>query len=130
MVVVFVQAPNGKQFLGTPHLTFDQAVFRTDAGFQGQSAIGPQLSLAAETMRSLDQGHRQRRANRPQIRNLSQLRGDGMLSTFGQQFPPRLLTQVLQHVQLLIESLRSSPYAGFPNLGQPLSSMPTIVDIS
>src|SRR6266542_4487862 len=116
MVVVLVQAPNGKQFLRTPHLTFDQAVFRTDAGLQGQSAIVPQLSLAAETMRSLDQGHRQRRSNRSQIRNLSQLRGDGMLATLREQFPPGLLTQVLQDVPLLIESVRSSPPPGFPDL--------------
>ena len=39
------------------------------------------------------------------------------------------VTQVLQHVQLLIESLRSSPHSGFADLGQPLSSMPTIVDV-
>ncbi len=88
MVVVFVQAPNGKQFLRSPYLTFDHAIFRTDAGFQSQSAIGPQLSLAAETMRSLDQGHRQRRANRSKIGNLSQLGGDGMLPTFGQRLTP------------------------------------------
>ena len=64
-------------------------------------------------MRGLDQSHRQRRANRSQIGNLSQLGGDGMLATLRQQFAPRLLAQVLQHVQLLIELLGSAPHAGF-----------------
>jgi hypothetical protein len=53
-----------------------------------------------------------------------------MLATFRKQLPPRLLPQVLQHVQLLIESFRSSPHAGFADLVQPLRSMTTIVDIS
>jgi hypothetical protein len=68
-------------------------------------------------MWSLDQGHRQRRSNRSQIWNLSQLCSDGMLPAFRQQFAPRLLTQVLQHVQLLIKSFGSTPHADFPNLG-------------
>ena len=37
-----------------------------------------------------------------------------MLPTFRQQFPPGLLTQVAQHVQLLIESFGSTAHAGFP----------------
>jgi hypothetical protein len=56
MVVVFVQTPNGKQFLRASHLTFDKTVFRARARLRGQSAIGLELSLGTETMRGLDQG--------------------------------------------------------------------------
>jgi peptide/nickel transport system permease protein len=44
--------------------------------------------------------------------------------------PESQLPQVLQHVQLLIESFGSTPHPGFPNLGQPLRSMPGVIDIS
>src|SRR6266699_1354348 len=98
MVMVLVQSSNGKHFLRTPYLTFDEAIFRTDLGLQSKPAVSPELSLGPETMRSLDQGHRQCRATRPEIRNLSPLRGDGMLPTFHSPFPSRLLTQVSQHV--------------------------------
>ena len=50
--------------------------------------------------------------------------------TLERVFGERLLTQVLQHVQLLIESFGSTPLAGFPDLGQPLRPMSTIIDIS
>jgi hypothetical protein len=45
-------------------LTFDIVVFPAVAGFQTQSTVGPELALGAETMRGLDQSHRQGRANR------------------------------------------------------------------
>ena len=60
VVVVLVQATNRDLFLGTSQLSFYVAVFASGAGFQCQSAIGPELSLGAKTMRGLDQGHRQR----------------------------------------------------------------------
>ena len=63
-------------------------------------------------MGRLNQGHRQSRANRPQGGNLSELGGDGLLATLRQQFAARLLAQVLQHVQLLIESLGSPAAEG------------------
>src|SRR5438445_9890130 len=67
MVMVFVQSSNGKHFLRTPYLTFDEAIFRIDVGLQSKPAVSPELSLGPETMRSLDQGHRQCRANRPDL---------------------------------------------------------------
>src|SRR2546425_12528086 len=60
VVVVLVQATNRDLFLGTSQLSFYVAVFASGAGFQCQSAIGPELSLGAKTMRGLEQGHRQR----------------------------------------------------------------------
>src|ERR1700693_5582509 len=47
VVMVFIQAANGEQFLGAPQLAFDIAVFRADPGLQRQSAVGPQLPLGA-----------------------------------------------------------------------------------
>ncbi len=54
MVVVLVQAPDGDEFFRASQLTFYIAVFPADPGLQGQSTVGPQLALAAETMRGLD----------------------------------------------------------------------------
>src|ERR1017187_10156178 len=126
MVVVFIQAPNRDQLFRTSELAGGITVFPANSGLQGQSAVGPELPLAAEPVRGLNQSHRQRRAYRPQVRNLSQLGGDCMLPIYRYQFPPRLLTQVLQHVQLLVELLGSPAAAGFPNLGQPFGSMGAI----
>jgi hypothetical protein len=39
-----------------------------------------------------------------------------MFPTFHQQFSPRLLAQVLQHVPLLVELLGPPPNAGLPDL--------------
>jgi hypothetical protein len=54
---------------------------------------------------------------------------DRMLSTFRQQFSSCLLAQLLQHVQLLIESLGSTANSGFSDLDQPLCSMTGIVNV-
>ena len=68
--MILVQTPNGDLLLGAPQLALEVAVFPASAGFQCQSAVGPQLSLGAETMRRLDQRYHQRRANGPERRNL------------------------------------------------------------
>src|SRR5206468_4472418 len=52
-----------------------------------------------------------------------------MLATLRQQLAARLLAQVLQHVQLLVESFGSATDAGFVDLAQPLVSMTGIVDV-
>ena len=48
MVVILVPAPDGNLFLGALQLPSDVAVFSAGAGFQGQSAVGRQLSLGAK----------------------------------------------------------------------------------
>jgi hypothetical protein len=35
----------------------------------------------------------------------------------------------LQYVELLVESFGSTSHAGFPDLGQPLDSMPRVIDV-
>ena len=57
MIVVFVQTANGNLFFRTSQLSVDKAVFSAGAGFQCESAVGPQLALSAKTVRSLDQRH-------------------------------------------------------------------------
>src|SRR6266566_4526945 len=52
-----------------------------------------------------------------------------MLATLRQQLAARLLAQVLQHVQLLVESFGSATDAGFLDLAQPLGSITGIVDV-
>src|SRR5215472_15519012 len=58
MVVILVQAANRRLFLAPPHLPVDVVIFAAVAGFQPQSAVGPQLALAAKTMGRLNQRHR------------------------------------------------------------------------
>src|SRR2546422_6780506 len=55
MVVIFVEAANGHLLFAAPQLALDVVVFPAVAGFQPQSAVGPELSFGAETMRGLDQ---------------------------------------------------------------------------
>src|SRR4029077_1085117 len=50
MVVILVQATNGRLFFAPPHLPADVVIFPAVAGFQPQSAVRPQLALAAKTM--------------------------------------------------------------------------------
>ena len=58
MVVILVQAANRRLFFASPHWPADVVLFPTVAGFQPQSAVGPQLALTAKTMGRLNQCHR------------------------------------------------------------------------
>src|SRR5262245_1605470 len=58
MVVILVQAANRGLFFAPPHLPSDVVIFSAVAGFQPQSAVGPQLAFAAKTIRGLNQRHR------------------------------------------------------------------------
>src|SRR5260370_37842381 len=80
-------------------------------------------------MRRLDQRYRQRRANGPERWNLPELGGDGVFPTLRQQVSPRLLSQMLQHVQLLVEVLGPTAHAGLPDLAQPRGAMTGVVDV-
>src|SRR5215469_5700540 len=113
VIVIFIQTANGKLLFGAAPFAVHVDIFSGDASFQSQSAVLPQLALTAETMRGLDQCHRQSGTNRTQRGNLSQLGGDAMFATLGQKLAACLLAHVLQHVQLLIEVLSSPPRSGF-----------------
>src|SRR5882724_7270625 len=64
VVVVFVEPADSYDFLGTLELATHHAVFPVIACFQCQTAVGPQLSLAAESVRCLDEREQEDRANR------------------------------------------------------------------
>src|SRR3989442_6212446 len=80
-------------------------------------------------MRRLDPRYRQRRTNGPERWNLPELGGDGVFPTLRQQFSPRLLAQMLQHVQLLVEVLGPPAHARLPDLAQPLGAMTGVVEV-
>ena len=80
-------------------------------------------------MRGLDQCHRQSATNRAQRGNLPQLGDDAMFATLAEKLAARLLAQVLQHVQLLIELLSSAARSGFADFCQPLAAMAGVVNV-
>src|SRR6185437_17050606 len=53
-----------------------------------------------------------------------------MFATLRQQFAPRLLAQVLQHVQLLIQLLGAAASSGFGDFFQPLATMAGVVNVA
>ncbi len=79
-------------------------------------------------MRRLDQRYRQRRANGPERWNLPELGGDGVFPTLRQQIAPRLLSQMLQPVRLLVEVFGPTVHAGLSDLSQPLEAMMGSID--
>jgi len=54
---------------------------------------------------------------------------DERFPTLRQQFSPRFLAQILEHVHLLVKSLGPPTYARLRDLAQPLGAMTGIVDV-
>ena len=123
MVVILVQTTNADLLFAALQLPVEVAVFSAGAGLQGQSAVGPQLSLGTKTMRRLDQSHGQGRADGSEGGNLPELGRDEMFPTLAQQFAPSFPAQILEHVHLLVKSLASPAYARLRDLAQPLGAM-------
>ena len=71
VVVIFVEATKRRWFLRTLQLTIHVAVLRTVMCFYPQTAVGPQLSLRAKTMRCLNQRDQHSRPNRTDTGNLA-----------------------------------------------------------
>jgi hypothetical protein len=71
-------------------------------------------------MRCLDDRDQQRRPHRPDAGDLFQQLASCILATFGDQLTPSLLAQGLEEIQLLIQSLGSSPQTRFSQLLQAL----------
>ena len=46
VIMIFVQTPDGQEFLGTSELATHEPVFPTGVSRQRQAAVGPQLPLA------------------------------------------------------------------------------------
>jgi hypothetical protein len=85
----------------------------------GETAVSPELSLAAETIWGLQQGHQQGSTNRSDRRNLAKQLDARMPAALQPQVGSRWLAHRLQQIQLLIQPLGAEPNSGFCNLGQP-----------
>src|SRR5712671_5429536 len=59
VIMVFVEPADGHDFLGAFELAMHNAIFPAVAGFQGQAAVAPQLSLGAEPVWRLDEREQQ-----------------------------------------------------------------------
>src|SRR5450756_3079297 len=90
--------------------------------FDGQAAVGPQLSLAAEAVRCLQNRDQLRRANRADRRNLAQQFRRLVLGALSQQFAPHLLPQRSERIKLLVVNLRAPAHARFAEFAQPLTT--------
>ena len=84
VIVVRIEPTKLRWFLATLQLSGHVAVVRTVARLDRQTAGRPQLPLAAEAMRGLDQRHQQRGPDRTDVRNLAQQFRGTMSSAFGQ----------------------------------------------
>src|SRR5215469_9624696 len=129
MIVVRIEPTKLLWFLGTLQLSTHVPVLRTVARVDRQSAVRPQLPLAAEAMRGLDQGHQQRGPDRTDVRNLAQQFRGTMFSAFGQQIPSHSLAQRSHPIELLVEELGPPAHPGFFDLVQPLGTMTRCVDL-
>ena len=72
VIMIFVQTPDGQEFLGTSELTTHEPVFPTGVSRQRQAAVGPQLPLGAKAMGCLHQRDQQSRSNGSNRGNLPQ----------------------------------------------------------
>src|SRR5271169_1331648 len=113
MVMILIEPTQLLWFLSTLQLSAYVPVLRTVARVDRQTAVRPQLPLAAEAMRGLDQRHQQSGANRTDRRNLPQQFRGPMFPALGQQIPPHGLAQGPHSIQLLIEELGPPPHPGF-----------------
>src|SRR5438552_455622 len=86
------------------------------ARFQRQSAVGPELTLAAKTERSLHARDQQGRTNRSHKGNAAQDRRGRMFMTFLDQIAADLPTHGLQAVKLLEHALGAISLASLKEL--------------
>ena len=115
MLVVLIAPAQLLWLLGTLQLSTHVPVLRTVARVDRQSAVPPQLPLAAEAMRGLDQCDQPSSANRTDRRNLPQQFRGPMFPALRQQIPPHGLTQRSQSIELLVEELGPLAHPSFPN---------------
>src|SRR6202162_4192269 len=72
VIMILIEPTNLLGFFRTLQLSSHVTVLRTVARIDRQTAIGPELTLGAEPMRSLDQRDQQSSPNRTNRRNLTQ----------------------------------------------------------
>jgi hypothetical protein len=72
VIMILIEPTQLLWFLGTLQLSSHVTVLRAVMRLNRETAVGPQLSLGAETMRGLDQRDEQRGSDRADRRNLAQ----------------------------------------------------------
>src|SRR5204863_5299480 len=112
VIVIDVETAEGQHFLGTLHSASHETVLSTGVRFQRQTTVGPQLSLAAETIRRLHQGDQLSHSKRTQAGDAEPLTGR-MFPTLSHQLSLHSPVQSSQEVELFIELLGSTPHASF-----------------
>src|SRR5580700_10038536 len=96
VIMILIEPTQLLWFLGTLQLSSHVTVLRAVMRLNRETAVGPQLSLGAETMRGLDQRDEQRGSDRADRRNLAQEFGCALFATLGQQILPHRLAQLSQ----------------------------------
>jgi hypothetical protein len=86
-LVILIQASDLLRFLGTLQLSIDIAALRAVVGLNAQATVGPQLSLAAESMRGLHQRDQARGSNGTDAGNLAQQLRGLMLPASVEKYP-------------------------------------------
>src|SRR5947207_9881509 len=112
MVMIQVQTADEDRLLGAVQLAFDQALVGTAACFQRQSAISPELALAAEAKRSLHASDQQGSAHWSRQGNTGQYRRGGMFAALYNQTAPGLAAESLQSIELLKHAFRAVTATG------------------
>src|SRR5436190_16568457 len=120
VIVIQVQTADEDRLLGAAQLAFDKVIVGAAACFQRQSAISPELALAAEAKRSLHAGDQQGSANWSQKRNTGQHRRGGMFAALHKQIAPGLAAESLQGVELLKHPFSAVTATGLRTFVQPL----------
>ena len=129
MIAVSVQSANGDLFLGSFELPVDTPVIGAALCLDAKSAVGPQLPLGAETMRSLQNAEQYGGSDRTNRRNLAEPFPCRVSLALRQQLPPHLLTHRPQRIELLVVKLRSPAHSRFADLPEPLGAMARCIDL-
>src|SRR6202042_3454216 len=129
VITVAVQSANRALFLDSFELPMDLTVISAALCLDAKSAVAPELSLAAETVRGLQNAQQHRGADRTKRRNLAEPFPGRMFLALCQQLPPYLLTHGPQRIQLLVVKLRPPAYSRLCDLPEPLRTMARCIDL-
>src|SRR5271168_4708556 len=129
VITVAVQSANGGVFLGSCELPVDTTVIGAALGLDAKSAVRPQLSLGAETMRGLQDAKPHGGADRTDRRYLAKLFPSLVFLALRQQLPPHLLPHRAQRIELLVVKLRAPAHSRFRDLPEPLRAMARRIDL-
>ncbi len=105
------------------------AVFPTDAGLRGQTAVALPLPLGAKSVCCLDKRDQQHCSDGTDRRNLAQQLRRAMLPAFDQQLLLNLLVPGPQCLELLIVKFSPTAHAGFLDFRNPFGTMARCVNL-